>query len=130
MDLPRRLAIAATIAASSLALVACGGSGPGAGGDGAGASAGASPAKSYTIKPGDTTPFPLAEGTYRLNWVTTGCTGGSTFVLTGDNGYSKEKSTKLPTYSTILTSVPDGNYTISQSETGCTDWTVTLDKIG
>ena len=90
----------------------------------------ASPAKNYTIKPGDTTPFPLAAGTYRLQWTTTGCVGGSTFVLTGDNGYTKEKPTKLPNYSTILTSVPDGNYTISQSDAGCTDWTVTLDKVG
>ncbi len=130
MDLPRRLAVAGAIALSTLFLVACGASAPGQAGDGGGASPSASPAKNYTIKPGDTTPFPLAAGTYRLQWTTTGCVGGSTFVLTGDNGYTKEKSTKLPTYSTILTSVPDGNYTISQSDTGCTDWTVTLDKVG
>ena len=129
MDLPRRLAIAGTIAVSSLALVACGGSAPGQDGGG-GASAGASPAKSYTIKPGDTTPFPLAAGTYRLIWVTTGCPGGLTVILTGDNGYTNEKSSKLPNYSRIITSVPDGNYTITQTDTACSQWTVTLDKIG
>src|SRR5262245_56932232 len=129
MDLPRRLAIAGAIAVSTLVLVACGGSAPGQDGGG-GESTAASISKNYTIKPGDTTPFALAEGTYRLAWTTTGCAGGSTFVLTGDNGYTKEKTTKLPTYSSILTSVPDGNYTISQTQTGCTDWTVTLDKVG
>jgi hypothetical protein len=130
MDLPRRLAIAGAIAMSTLGLVACSGSAPGQDGGGGGGSPAASVAENYTIKPGDTTPFALAAGSYRMQWTTTGCTGGSTFVLTGDNGYSKEKSTKLPTYATILTSVPDGNYTISQTASGCTDWTVTLDKVG
>jgi hypothetical protein len=129
MQLPHRLAVAGAIAVSTLVLAACGASAPGQDGGG-GASAGASPAKSYTIKPGDTTPFPLAAGTYRLNWVTTGCPGGLTVILTGDNGYTSEKSSKLPNYSRIITSVPDGNYTITQTDAACTQWTVTLDKIG
>jgi hypothetical protein len=133
MDLPRRVAYAGATALLSLAIAACGAAAPGQGGGGNagdGGSPAATPAKSYTIKPGDTTPFPLAAGTYRLNWVTTGCPGGLTVILTGDNGYTNEKSSKLPNYSRILTSVPDGNYTITQTDTACTEWTVTLDKIG
>jgi hypothetical protein len=130
MHLPRRVAVAAATVGLGLAVAACGGTTPGASGGGdAGGSPAASIAKSVTIKPGDTTPFPLAAGTYRLNWTTVGCTG-LTVTLKGDNGYSNEKSSQLPNYSRILTSVPDGNYTISQSDAACTQWTVTLDKVG
>jgi hypothetical protein len=128
MDLPRRLAIAGTIAVSSLALVACSGSAPGQGGGGGGESPAASIAKSYTVKPGDTTPFALADGTYRLGW-TSGCTNIE-LALTGDNGFENKKPSKLPSSARIITSVPAGNYTITQSDPACTQWTATIDKVG
>ena len=132
MDLPRRLAVAGTTALLGLAIVGCGGAAPGqdgGGGGGGGESAAASPAKTYDIKPGDTTPFPLAAGTYRLAWTSTGCPNVN-LVLKGDNGFENTKASKLPNSARIITSVPDGNYTVTQGEAACTTWTATISKVG
>jgi|SRR3954451_14624115 len=128
MDLPRRVAIAGAIAVSTLGLAACGASAPGQGGGG-GESPAASVAKSYTVKPGDTTPFALAEGSYRLGWTSTGCTSIE-LALTGDNGFESKKASRLPNSARIITSVPAGNYTIAQSDPACTQWQATIDKVG
>ena len=130
MVLPRRIRVSGLALGLTVVLAACGGSAPGQ--DGGGGDGGATPlpiAKNYTIKPGDTTPFPLAKGTYRLAWTTTGCPSVD-FVLTGDNGFSNEKPSKLPNSARIIVSVPDGNYTVSQNDSACAEWQVTIDKIG
>jgi len=127
MVLPRHIRAGAAALGLTLVLAACGGDAPGQGNGN-----GATPvpvAKSYTVKPGDTAPFPLAKGTYRLAWTTTGCAGVD-FVLTGDNGFSSSKPSKLPKSARIITSVPDGNYTIAQNDSACTEWTATIDKVG
>jgi hypothetical protein len=74
-----------------------------------------------------TTPFALAEGNYRVNW-TTACKK-VTVKIVGDTGFTKEKSSAIPKFSWIVTSVPAGNYTVIQSEPDCTDWTVAVEKV-
>ena len=129
MVLPRRVAVAPAIAALTLALSACGGTAPGPGGGGDGGSAAPTIAKSYTIKAGDTTPILLAAGTYRLAWTTTGCTSVN-LALQGDNGFTNERASRNPNFARIITSVPDGNYTVTQLDSTCADWTATVNKVG
>jgi hypothetical protein len=129
MVLPRRVAVAPAIAVLTLAIAACGGTAPGQDGGGDGSSAAPSIARSYTIKAGDTTPIALAAGTYRLAWTTTGCTSVN-IALNGDNGFTNERASRNPNFARIITSVPDGTYTVTQLETSCADWTATIDKIG
>jgi hypothetical protein len=128
MVLPRRV-VASAIAALSLAVIACGGSAPGPGGDGGATAAAPSLVKNFTIKAGDSTPFALAAGSYRLAWTTTGCTSVN-LALQGDNGFSNERASRNPNFSRIITGVPAGNYTIEQLDATCVDWTVTVDKVG
>ena len=61
------------------------------------------------------TPFVLAKGNYRVNWKTTDCTQ-VTVAIVGDTGFTKEKSSAIPNFSWIVTSVPDGTYTITQTD--------------
>ena len=84
MDLPRRLAVAGAIALSTLFLVACGGRPRVDGGDGG---VGASPCRrrpqATPIKPGDTTPFPLAGGRRTGCMAHDGCAAARRSMLTG-----------------------------------------------
>jgi hypothetical protein len=121
-----RTLLTAVLAALVLAAAACGG-GDGGGG---GASQSAAPVQDkVTVTPETVaTPFTLAEGIYRVNWVSE-CTK-ITLVLTGDTGFSKEKTSTLPKFSWLVTGVPAGTYTLGQTEATCTGWTVIVEKIG
>ncbi len=120
-----RLGLVAAALGGALVAGACGG-GTTTGGD-----VTAAPVQErVTITP-DTaaTPFRLQKGTYRLNWKTTGCTG-VTVVVQGDTGYQREKSSGVPNFSWILTSVTDGTYTVAQTDAACTDWEILVERVG
>jgi hypothetical protein len=128
MVLPRTMRVASATLGLSLALVACGGSGPGPSGGGSGDGASASPRENLTVKPGEEGPWPLIAGTYRVSYKTTGCTRVA-FTLTGDTGFEREKTSNLPNGVYLVTSVTAGNYTLTQTETTCTAWEATLQRI-
>ncbi len=118
-----RLVLVSAVSAVMLAAGACGG-------DGAGEAASVAPPQSkVTVTPETAgTPFALAEGNYRVNWKTTDCKK-VTVVLTGDTGYTKEKSSTITNFSWIATSVPAGTYTATQTDPACTDWTLAIEKV-
>ena len=73
--------------------------------------------------------FRLQKGTYRLNWKTTGCTA-VTVVVQGDTGYQREKTSGVPNFSWILTSVTEGTYTVAQTDPACADWEILMERVG
>lgn len=100
------------------------------GGDGGGGASATPVQGRVTITPETaTTPFVLAKGTYRISWSTTDC-AGVTVAITGDTGFTKEKSSKIQTFSWILTSVPDGTYTAQQTDQACAAWELTVERVG
>ncbi len=101
------------------------------GGDGGGGGAAATPVQGrVTITPETaTTPFVLAQGTYRITWSTTDC-ASVTVQITGDSGFTREKSSKIQDFSWILTSVPDGTYTAQQTDPTCAAWELTVERVG
>jgi hypothetical protein len=100
------------------------------GGDGTGAAVSAAPVQGkVTVTPETAaTPFALAKGNYRVNWKTTDCTQ-VTVAIVGDTGFTKEKSSKIPNFSWIVTSVPDGTYTITQTDPSCATWEIAIEKV-
>jgi len=121
-----RFGLPAVAISAALVLGACGGS---SGGGGNTASV-APPQQRVTVTPETAAnPFALQKGTYRLNWKTTDC-AGITMQFAGDTGFQKEKTSTLPTSSWILTSVPDGVYTVTQADAACTAWEIIVERIG
>lgn len=121
-----RLGLLATVLGTALAAGACGGETAGGGG----AATPAPAQERVTITPETAaTQFRLQKGTYRLNWKTTGCTAVKV-VVQGDTGFQREKSSGVPNFSWILTSVTDGAYTVAQTDPGCTDWEIVIERIG
>ncbi len=118
-----RFGLPAVALGAALLVAACGG-------DVSGPVATAAPAQTkVSVTPATAaTPFALQSGTYRLNW-TTAC-AKVTVMVTSDTGYNKSKASGIANFSWILTSVTPGNYTVSQTEAACTDWTIILEKIG
>jgi hypothetical protein len=108
-----------------LALAACGAE------EAPGAVESARPAQEQiTITPTDLTPFALQAGRYRFGWASPACKS-VLFTLKGaSQGFSYEKKSALPRFSSIISEVPSDEYTLSQGEPACTDWTITLDRIG
>jgi hypothetical protein len=83
-----------------------------------------------TITPADLTPFALQAGRYKFGWTSPACKS-VLFTLKGANqGFTYEKKSALPRFSSIISNVPADDYTISQGDPACTDWTITLDRIG
>ena len=120
----RRLPLLAGALAAALVLAACGSEG-----GGPAASAGPAQAK-VVIKAGDTAPFSLAEGRYRLTWATEGCKAVSIDLKQQDGSFAYTKESTMPRFSTILVSVPAGAYKLNQTDPGCATWTVTVERIG
>ena len=108
---------------------ACGGDG-GGGGDDAAVSA-RPPQAQITIASTDAaTPFELQEGRYKFGWDASECEAVA-FTMTGaSQGFTYEKSTRQKKFSAIVSDVPADTYTISQTDPGCTTWTVQIDRIG
>lgn len=123
----RQLRFPALSAAALGALLLAGGCGA----DGGGGGAAATPVQDrVTITPETAaTPFVLAKGTYRLTWSTTDC-ASVTVAITGDTGFTREKSSKIQNFSWILTSVPDGTYTAQQTDPLCAAWELTVERVG
>lgn len=121
----RLLGLSVAASGAMLLISACGG------GEGDGGGAAATPVQErVTITPETAaTTFVLAKGTYRLSWNTTDCTG-VTVKITGDTGFTKEKSSKIQSFSWILTSVPDGTYTIQQTDAACVTWELAIERVG
>jgi hypothetical protein len=129
MVLPRRVAVAPAIVALTLAVAACGGApGPGASGAAGGSGASAAPRENIAVKPGEEGPWPLVAGTYRVSYKTTECAKVA-FLLQGDTGFEREKTSNLPNGVYLITSVTDGNYTFRQTDAACTTWEATLQRI-
>ena len=118
-----RLILVSAVSAVMLAAGACGG-------DGAGEAASVAPPQGkVTVTPETVaTPFALAEGNYRVNWKTTDCTK-VTVTIVGDTGFTKEKSSAIPNFSWIVTSVPAGTYTVTQTDPGCAVWEIAVEKV-
>lgn len=118
-----RFGLPAAALGAALLVAACGG-------DTSGPAATAAPAQDkVTVTPATAaTPFGLQAGTYRLNWTTACAKVGVT--ITSDSGYNKSKSSGIANFSWILTSVTPGNYTVSQTDAGCADWTIIVEKVG
>lgn len=121
-----RFGLLAAAISSTLVLGACGGGGGGGGGD-----TSAAPAQDRVTVTAETstTPFNLQKGTYRLTWDASEC-ATITLRFEGSTGFAKEKSSTLPKSSWLVTSVPDGAYTITQGEPACTQWQVVVERIG
>ncbi len=112
----------------ALALVACGGGG----GDGGGDAASAKPAQAQvTVTAADVaTPFQLQAGRYKFGWNAPDCKGVD-FTMTGaGKGFTYAKKSGLPTFSAIMSNVPDDTYSLTQTDPACTAWTVQIDRIG
>lgn len=112
----------------ALALAACG-DGADAGG---GAAPSVAPAQDRVVVTAETAaePFSLAAGRYKFGWEAPDCRGVS-FAMTGaGQGFSYDKTSALPRFSAIVSNVPADTYTLTQSDAGCTSWTVRLDRIG
>jgi hypothetical protein len=124
----RPLRPATVFMAAALLLVACGGES--AAEDGAAVSA-RPPQEQTTITQADVaTPVELQAGRYRFGWDAPECKGVD-FALTGTTqGFVYSKKSALPKFQSIVSDVPADTYTLSQSDTRCTAWTVLLDRIG
>jgi hypothetical protein len=118
-----RSVLVLVLSAVMLAAAACGG-------DGGTEVASARPVQAKVVVTPETatTPFALAQGNYRVNWATTDCKK-VTVKIVGDNGYTKEKSSSIPNFSFIATSIPAGNYTAAQTDPACATWTLTIEKV-
>lgn len=81
------------------------------------------------VTPDNQTSLALSEGIYRVEWKTTGCTRIK-LQFVGDNGFSKEKTSTLPTQSWIVTGVKDGTYQVAQTDESCADWELKVERIG
>lgn len=81
------------------------------------------------VTPDNQVPLALSEGIYRVEWKTTGCTR-IRLQFVGDNGFSKEKTSTLPTQSWIVTGVKDGTYQVAQTDESCADWELKVERIG
>lgn len=123
----RGFAVVVGLIAATLAVAAC--EEEAGGGDPAVASAAAQQGEVVRTPADAATPFVLSKGLYKVAWATNDCTS-LTVRLVGDNGYEREKSSTLPSFSFIATGVEDGNYTVEQTETGCSDWEVTIERVG
>jgi hypothetical protein len=118
----RRFVLGATLA---VLLAACGGGGPGAGGG--------TPVTGEThveVKAG-ASPAPLAiqPGRYKVAWrMTCGSLTVKISDATGKELYTK--TSRIKSFSSIASSLPGGPILIEQTDAACTDWSITLDKIG
>jgi len=120
----RRLPLLTGALAAALVLAACGSEG------GGGATSAAPAQAKVVVKAGDTAPFGLLEGRYKLGWTTEGCSAVTFDLKQQDGSFEYRKESRMPRFSTILVSVPAGTYALSQAEAGCTSWTVTIERIG
>jgi len=120
----RRLPLLAGALAAALVLTACGS-------DAGGAAASARPAQTkVVVRAGDTAPFSLLGGHYRLSWVAEGCTAVTFELKQQDGSFEFRKEATMPRFSTILTSVPAGTFALSQVEASCPTWTATIERVG
>jgi ABC-type molybdate transport system substrate-binding protein len=119
----RRLAIV-TALGLTVALAGCGGEVQSGGG--------ASPPPEQTqvqVTAEANEPFTLAAGRYKFAW-TTECRGID-FTMTGaGTGFTYAKTSALPRFSAIVSNVEADTYTLVQADAECSDWTVTLDRVG
>ena len=122
---PRVLATVALLAAA-LTIAACEEESDGAGAGDASAPTVTGP---MVVTPDNQTPLALSEGIYRVEWKTTGCTRIK-LAFVGDNGFSKEKTSTLPTQSWIVTGVKDGTYQVAQTDESCAEWELKVERIG
>lgn len=123
---PRVVAAVGLLAAVVL-LAACEAESDG-GGDAGNASAAAYSGPTV-VTPDNQPALVLEEGIYRVEWKTTGCTRIK-LAFVGDNGFSKEKTSTLPTQSWIVTGVETGTYQVAQTDESCADWELKVERIG
>lgn len=111
-----------------LLVAACGGGGDGGGGD----AASALPAQAQVTVTPETaaTPFTLAAGRYKFGWTAPDCKG-VVFTMTGQGqGFTYAKTSSLAKFSAIVSNVPEDAYLLTQTDAGCTAWTVQIDRLG
>ena len=118
----RRFVLGASMA---VLLAACGGGGPG-GGDG-------TPVTGEThveVQAGAAVaPVAIQPGRYKVAWRMT-CNALTVKIsdATGKEVYTK--TSRIKSFSSIASSLPGGPVLIEQTDAACTEWTITLDKIG
>lgn len=123
---PRTTALPLLLGATILAAGACGDGGGGGGGPEA-SEAAVDAVTKVTITPETAAgAFVLADGTYRVTWAAPEC-ASVTVAVAGDTGFAKSKTSTLPKFSWILTSVPAGTYTAAQTDAACTAWEVVVE---
>lgn len=71
--------------------------------------------------------YALTSGRYRMQWSTTGCTQVDFLVSQVDGDFSYDKPSKSSFASGTINDLPEGSYTITQNDPGCTEWTVRID---
>lgn len=120
----RRIVLGATLAAL---VAACGGGGPG-GGD-------ATPVSGEThveVKSGTAAaPVAIQPGRYKVGWrIAASCTGLTVRISDPAGNELYRKSSRIKSFSAIASSLPGGPVVIEQTDATCTEWSITLDKIG
>jgi hypothetical protein len=111
----------------AMILAACGG-----GSTDAGPAGSAAPAQTQvTVTAADAAkPFSLQAGRYKFTWAAPGCTGLD-FTMTGaTKGFVYNKKPSVANFNALVSAVPEDSYTLAQANAACTDWTVTLDRVG
>ena len=112
---------------AAMIVAACGG-----GGTDAGVAGSAAPAQTQVVvKAADASkPFALQAGRYKFTWAAPGCSGLD-FTMTGAaKGFVFKKKPSVANFNALVSAVPEDSYTVSQANAACTDWTVTLDRVG
>jgi hypothetical protein len=120
----RRIVLGAALAAL---VTACGGGGPG-GGDG-------TPVTGEThveVKSGTAAaPIAIQPGRYKVAWrIASSCAGVAVRITDPAGTELYKKTSRIKSFSSIASSLPGGPVIIEQTDASCTEWTITLDKIG
>lgn len=125
-DRRSRIGLVAAMLSAAFVVTACGGGGADGPGD-----ATPVPAQDRVVVTPETVDqtFRLARGNYRVGWTTTGCSS-LTVKISGDTGYSRERTSSVPNFSWILTSVTEGTYQLAQTEASCTTWEIVIERMG
>jgi hypothetical protein len=120
----RRIVLGAALA---VLVTACGGGGPG-GGD-------ATPVTGEThveVKSGTAAaPVAIQPGRYKVGWrLASSCTGLTVRITDPAGKELYKKTSRIRFFSSIASSLPGGPVVIEQTDATCTEWSITLDKIG
>ena len=124
MNASRRMVLG--VALGAILAGGCGAADPGQGG---GPSAAAGETHVERAAGGDASPVTIQAGRYKVAW-TSSCQSLTIKITdaTGKDVYTK--TSRIKAFSAIASNLPAGPVTITQADAACTDWKVTIDRIG